>query len=139
MDANRDKYTALVAAQPSAFRVLEPMLADIVQVTPAHTIPDAIKILERTDQKITLIVCTVAFDESRLCDFLQAVKNNKRTSRIPFIGCRVLASVLSDDSMDRLKQVCRSLGAADFVDLARVEKQLAPPLLRTLVMKYLPQ
>lgn len=131
----RDKHSVLIAAQPSAFRALEPMFQGLLEIYPAHTVRDALKILE-DPQRIDLIICTVAFDESRMFDLLQLVKENERTSAIPFIGCRILVSVLTEDSIDRLAQVCKLFGAADFVDVARLEKQSASMLVRKVVMKH---
>jgi hypothetical protein len=45
------------------------MLADVADLVPAHTTAEALKILER--QRIHLIVFTIAFDESRMLEFLQ--------------------------------------------------------------------
>lgn len=62
-------HRVLIASQPGAWRVLEAMLKEVVDVVPAHTTADALSILER--ERIDLIVSTVAFDESRMIEFLQ--------------------------------------------------------------------
>jgi hypothetical protein len=48
-----------VAAQPQAWRALQTMLTDAVDLVPAYTTADAFKILER--ERIDLIVSTIAF------------------------------------------------------------------------------
>jgi hypothetical protein len=47
----------LIASQPGAWRLLEGMLKDVVELVPAHTTTDA-------------------FDESRMIEFLQSVLKN---------------------------------------------------------------
>jgi hypothetical protein len=135
----QNKPAALIASQPAALSVLEPMVQDLVEVFPANTIHQALMVLEREPQRILLIVCTIAFDDSRLFDFLQLIKTSDRTRHIPFIGCRVLASVLPDNLVNGLSQSCKFLGASDFVDIANVEKQFAVHVMRNLVIKHTQQ
>jgi hypothetical protein len=61
------KHRVLIAAQPSAWAVLKAMLGDLADLFPAHTTADAFKILER--ERIDLIVCTIAFDESQMMQY----------------------------------------------------------------------
>ena len=47
--------------------------------------------------RVDLIQTTIAFDDSRMVEFLQVVKRDARTSDIAFLCAGVLPSVLSDD------------------------------------------
>jgi CheY-like chemotaxis protein len=135
MTAAIPQHAILIAAQPVAYEILAGMLGELYELHHAHSIPDALEVLEK-HPGIALIICTVAFDESRLFDFLQQLKDRENTRDIPFIGCRVLSSVLTADSIERLAAVVKFFGAADFVDVARMERQLASTLLRDLVIKH---
>jgi CheY-like chemotaxis protein len=126
----------LIAAQPVAYEILAGMLGELFELHHARSIRDALTVLEK-HPGIALIICTVAFDESRLFDFLQQLKDGENTRDIPFIGCRVLSSVLTADSIERLVAVVKFFGAADFLDMARMERQLASMALRDLVMKHI--
>src|SRR5688572_22955678 len=130
------QHAILIAAQPVAYEILAGMLGELFELHHAHSIRDALAVLEK-HPRIGLIICTVAFDESRLFDFLQLIKDRENTRDIPFIGCRVLSSVLTADSIDRLVAVVKFFGAADFLDVARMERQLASTALRELVMKHI--
>jgi PleD family two-component response regulator len=130
------QHAILIAAQPVAYEILAGMLGELFELHRAHSIRDALTVLEK-NPRIALIICTVAFDESRLFDFLQQVKDKENTRDIPFIGCRVISSVLTADSIDRLIALVKFFGAADFLDIARMERQLASTVLRDLVMKHL--
>jgi hypothetical protein len=121
----------LVAAQPPAWRALQTMLTDVVDLMPAHTRADAFKILEH--ERVDLIVSTIAFDESRMLDFLQAVKLASSTSGIPFLCSRVLPSVIGDDVVISLGDACKECGACDFVDVARLAPDTARDMLRKAV------
>ena len=125
------EHRVLVAAQPLAWRALQTMLADVLDLVPAHTTTDAFKILER--ERVDLIVSTIAFDESRMLDFLQAVKQASSTRGIPFLCSRVLASVIRDNLVAAMAAACKESGACDFVDIARLPPDTAQDVLRSAV------
>lgn len=131
------RHRVLVATQPAALSVMQTMLRGIVDMVPAHCARDAFKVLDHEAAGIGLIVSTIAFDDSRMVGFLQAVKQNPSTSAIPFLGCRVLPGVLSDHLVANMRLVCMQFGAADLLDLARLEPDAAGTALRTAVMNCL--
>src|SRR5437867_1517933 len=95
------KHRVLIAAQPAAAVVLKEMLDEVVDSISVHSASAGIAVLDAEPGRIALIISTVAFDDSRMLDFLQVVKRNEKTSGIPFVCCRVLSSVLSGDSLGR--------------------------------------
>ena len=124
-------HRVLVAAHPQAWRVLQTMLADVVDLVPAHTTADAFKILE--GEPIDLIVSTIAFDESRMLEFLQAVKQTSSTGGIPFLCSRVLPSVVRDSLVIAMRDACIQCGAVDLVDVARLPPDTAQDVMRKAV------
>src|SRR5438105_13117609 len=108
----------LIASQPKAWQTLHTMLADVADLVRAHTTGEALKIL--LGDRIDLIVSTIAFDESRMMEFLQAVKQARSTERIPFLCSRVFVSVIRDHLVSALRDACKESGACDFVDVARL-------------------
>jgi len=128
-------HRVLVAAQPQGWRALQTMLADTVDLVPAHTTADAFKILER--ERIDLIVATIAFDESQMLEFLQAVKQTSSTRGIPFLCSRVLSSVIRDNLVPAMRDACKQCGAVDLVDIAGLSPDTAQDVMVTAVQACL--
>ena len=124
-------HRVLVAAQPDAWRLFETMLGRFVDLSAAHTIEDAFEILGR--ERIDLIVATVAFDESRMIEFLQMAKRSTSTRHIPFLCSRLLPGVLRDSLMASMRAACIQGGAVDFIDLARLPRDAAQDAIRKAV------
>lgn len=125
------KRRVLIASQPGAWRVLEAMLEEVVDLVPAHTTADALKILNR--ESIDLIVSTIAFDESRMIEFLQAVKRTASIDHVPFLCTRVLSSVLQDSFIGSMRDSCIQCGAVDLTDIAKLPPEIARDVLRQAV------
>lgn len=130
------RHRVLIAAQPAAWVVLERMLGEVADLVPAHTRAEAFQVLERDAASIDLIVCTVAFDESQMIDFLETAKRNPAISSIPFLCARVMSGVLSQDLVGRVGAVCRDCGAVDFLDVATLDGDAAQTELQAAVVKF---
>jgi CheY-like chemotaxis protein len=128
-------HWVLIAAQPPAAQVLHAMLRDIGNLIPAHTSAAALRILEH--RQIDLIVSTIAFDESRMLEFLVSVKATASVAHIPFLCSRVIAGALRDSLVGSMGDACKACGAVDFVDLARLPPDLAETTMRKAVASYL--
>ena len=68
-------------------------LGDVMDLVPVHSRADAFQALKHDPEGIDLIISTIAFDESQMVEFLQAVKRDADLSRIPFLCSRVLPGV----------------------------------------------
>ena len=121
----------LIAAQPHAAQVLQSMLRDLGSLVSAHTTADAFRVLEQ--QPVDLIVATIAFDESRMLEFLVSVKGTPSVAHIPFLCSRVLAGALRDSLVGSMGDACKACGAVDFVDVARLPPDLAGTAMRKAV------
>jgi hypothetical protein len=130
------QYRVLVASQPEAWEVMQRMLGEVAELVPVHTRTQALRVLERDAASIDLVICTVAFDDSRMIDFLQAVKRTPAMSSIPFLSMRVLRSVLSDDMIGRVGAICRDCGAVDLLDIGHLAGEAAQTALNGAVVKY---
>ena len=104
-----------------------------LDLVPAHSRADAWLVLEQEAAEIDVIISTIAFDDSRMLEFLQAVKADAEFSRIPFVCTRVLPTVLSDHLVARMRQVCKELGAVDLIDVADLPGEKANSVVRTAV------
>jgi response regulator RpfG family c-di-GMP phosphodiesterase len=128
-------HQVLIAVQPHAAQALHAMLRDIGNLIPAHTTADAFQILEH--QQIDLIISTIAFDESRMLEFLVSVKGTASVAHIPFLCSRVVAGALRDSLVGSMGAACKACGAVDFVDVARLPADLAGSTMRKAVEPYL--
>ena len=117
------RYRVLLAAQSEALKVLEPILDPFGEIIAVHTTADAFHALDRGG--IDVIVCTIAFDDSRMIDFLQAVKRTLNFGSIPFVCVRALQSVLTDQAVENCRKVSLQCGAAVFLDIAKLGKDEA--------------
>ena len=113
-------HRMLVAAQPAALSALRPLVENGTELVLVHSMEDALRALEQEPAGFQLILSTIAFDDSRMVDFLQAVKRVPALSGIPFLCSRIFSSVLSDDLVLRMGAVCKECGAADFIDIANL-------------------
>jgi CheY-like chemotaxis protein len=128
------RHRALVAAQPAAWTVLRAMLEGTIDLIPVHSRADAFQALEHDARAVDVILATIAFDDSRMVEFLQAIKRDPTTRRIPFLCMRVLPGVLSDGLVDRMRDVCKQCEAADLVDVANLPRDEAKIVLGAAVM-----
>jgi hypothetical protein len=128
-------HRVLIAAQPHAAQVLQAMLRDIGNLIPVHTTADAFLTLEH--QQVHLIVSTIAFDESRMLEFLVSVKGTASVAHIPFLCLRVVAGALRDSLVGSMGDACKACGAVDFIDVARMPPDLAQITMRKAVETYL--
>ena len=118
----------LVASQPEAWKRLRPVIEGLVDVVVAPTSTAAFQVLDQ--QRIDAIICTIAFDDSRMIDFLQVVKRTERSGAIPFICSRVLPGALGDEMVRTTAMISEQCGAATFVDIAKVDDDKARALFR---------
>lgn len=119
----KGKHRVLIAAQPSAWAVLRPMLEHLADLFPVHTTAEAFKTLER--ERIDCIVCTIAFDESRMMEFLAKVNRMFPEGQVKFLCARVLPSIVRDSLVLSIRDSCKALGAVDLVDIAHLPPERA--------------
>jgi len=111
----------LVAASPDPCAVVERILAGHA-LSCAQTIAQAEQFLH--ERIFDLIVCTVAFDESKMFDLLKLAKSRSEWQRVPFVVARVRAHILrSQTALEAAALTCRELGAATFLDIANYKRE----------------
>jgi CheY-like chemotaxis protein len=106
----------LVAASPEPSAIVARMLAghDLLF---AQTMADAEGFLHA--RAFDLIICTIAFDESKMFDLLRMVKSKPQWEGIPFLGARVRSNIVrSQNAIEAMAFTCRELGAVAFLNIA---------------------
>lgn len=126
----------LVAAQPAAWPVLRQHLEVIADLVPVHTLSEAMRLLERDPRAIDLIICTLTFSDHRMLEFLLAVRNDPRTSAIPFLVCRTIVGRLSEELVERMGVLARQFDA-EFLNFGRLPDGEAGRALAAAVRKCL--
>jgi CheY-like chemotaxis protein len=128
-------HRILIAAQPHAAQMLQAMLRDFGDLILVHTSAEALRALEH--QQIDLIVSTIAFDESRMLEFLVSVKGTAGMAHVPFLCLRVVAGALRDSLVGSMGAACKACGAVGFIDVARLPPDVAQTTVRKAVETYL--
>jgi CheY-like chemotaxis protein len=106
----------LVAASPEPRGIVERILAGH-ELACAETMEQAEQLLH--GQRFDLIMCTIAFDDSRMFDLLKLAKSKAEWQAIPFVGARVRPQVLrTAAALKAAALTCQELGAAAFLDIA---------------------
>jgi hypothetical protein len=108
------------------------MLDGVIDLVPAHTRTDAFRVLEG-DAGFNLVITTIAFDDSQMVEFVQAINGNPRWDKLPVLCARVLPGALSDYLVGSMREVCKQCGAVDLVDVARLPADEAQRVLRAAV------
>ena len=107
------KQTALAACPPFAYPTLERALGADFELIPVTTMADAVGVLER-NRDLSVVICGVYFDESRMHDLLRCVRS--RFPKLPFVCVRILSTELPRVARDAIELAARTLGAAAFID-----------------------
>lgn len=124
---------ALIAARPHGRALLRGMLQDSFDIVEADTTADAFRILQAEPRSVDLIVATLAFDESRMIEFLQAVKKKRKLREIPFYCCRIVQGIVTDDLVGKMSAVCKECGAEDFADVAKLRPEAAAKAMKAML------
>jgi hypothetical protein len=114
------KPRVLLAARPLAREPFRQALGADVEMIEAETLEQVVAELS-TGEPPNLICCTVYFDESRMFDLVQWVR--QRFADIPIVCARALPKDLAKISMQALKIASEAMGAAAFVDLPALAEQ----------------
>jgi CheY-like chemotaxis protein len=130
--SSKRRRRALIASRPKGRQLFREMLGDSFDIVPVLTIDEALEALE-SEPRMDLILATLAFDESRMIELLQAVKRDRKLRDIPFFCCRVVKGVVTDELMAKMAAVCKAGGAEDFVDVAKLPRREAAKALKKML------
>jgi DNA-binding NtrC family response regulator len=109
----------MVAASAEPRAIVERILEGH-QLVFAETMAQAEQLLG--ESTLDLIICTIAFDDSKMFDLLRLAKSRSEWQQIPFICARVRPHILrSPTALRTAAFTCAALGAAGFLDIADYE------------------
>jgi hypothetical protein len=114
------KPCVLLAARPVACAAVRQALGDDAEIVDAHTMDAALEHLQGS-AKISLVVCTVYFDDSRMFDLLRWAR--AQCAHIPFVCARIFPKDITRISIEGVSIAVTSLGAAGFIDVPALEAE----------------
>jgi response regulator RpfG family c-di-GMP phosphodiesterase len=134
------KPRVLVAGTELAIETCRRILDDEVELLAARSVEEA---LERVDASVDLIISSVRFDESRMFDFLEALRARRPRCSAAVLCCRMVRRPLSATMYRSIETAALALGVKAFLDMdneirERGEAQ-AERRLRELVYAHLPR
>ena len=114
------KPRVLIAGTPRAIGIIEQSLGGAVELVRASAGAEALACCR---ESIALVVTHVSFDESRMLDFVQALRAQAPERAVPVICLRLL-SPLSPRMREAIVEALEVLGATRFIDLYEMRERL---------------
>ena len=114
------KPRVLVAGTPKAIGIVREALGGAVEVVAASTIAEAVR---RCTEEIAIVVTHVTFDESRMLDFLDALRVARPNDRPPVL-CLRLFGPMSEAMRRATAEALEVLGITKFIDLYEMRERL---------------
>jgi hypothetical protein len=104
----------LAAMRQEGVVAVERALGRYVDIVPAHSYAEAVARLE-AGGNISLILCGMYFDETRMFDLLRYAK--QKCPATPVVSCRIGQSEVPQVTLEAVAIAAKSMGAVEFVDL----------------------
>ena len=133
-----DARRVLVAGTREAVESAQAALRGEFELLTAYSVAEA---LERMKSGVELVLCNVRFDDSRMFDFLGALKANPPDRVLPVVCYRVMRTRMSVGARRGIELALEALGVSMFLDLYELEQQhgaeTAQEALRSAVTRFL--
>ena len=125
----------LVAGTSHTIEAVAEAVGDAGEILPARSVEEA---LLRLHEHVEIVVCDVRFDDSRMFDFLQKLKERPPDPECRVVCVRTSGARLSPNLRKAIAQALEALGVEVFVDLQEVAldrgKEAARETLRRIVL-----
>ena len=126
----------LVAGTLDAIEAVTDVLQNDAELVTARSVPEA---LELFDPQIDVVVCNVRFDESRMFDFLLALRQEPGGERVRVVSFRIAGAELSTRMASSIRNALGALGVDTFVDVphltAQYDRSTALETLRQVILQ----
>ena len=124
----------LAAMRQEGAVAVERALGRYAEVVPAYTFDDAVRRLQ--SHEISLVLCGIYFDQTRMFDLLRFVKAKHPGLR--FVCCRIGQSEVPEVTLEAVGIAAKSMGAEEFVDMPLLRPDpAADQEFRSLVLRHL--
>jgi hypothetical protein len=126
----------LIAGTSDAIDALSGVLQNDAELVAAHSVRDALDLFDPT---IDVVVCNVRFDESRMFDFLLALRQKPGGEKVRVVSFRIEGTELSPRMRSSIRSALEALGVDTFVDVPSLslqfDRQVALETLRQVVLQ----
>jgi hypothetical protein len=126
----------LVAGTFDAIDALTGVLHNDAELVTARSVQDALDLFEPT---IDVVVCNVRFDESRMFDFLLALRQKRGGDKVRVVSFRIEGAELSPRMRSSIRSALEALGVETFVDVpslaVQFDRQVALETLRQVILQ----
>lgn len=137
MRSGASAQRVLIAGTEEAVRLLTDVLAGDLEIVCARSVREALQRLT-THGPFHYVVCNVSFDESRMFDFLQALRAAELQPPPRVVCVHAKPSALSPRARPAIEAALEALGVhalVDFAELVAVRGELAArQILRTTIL-----
>jgi CheY-like chemotaxis protein len=128
----------LIAGTRDAIEALSEVLHHDAELVSARSVREA---LDLFDARVDMVVCNVRFDESRMFDFLLALRQKPGGANVRVVSFRIAGAELSQRMRASIKAALEALGVQTFVDVPQLEpiygRQVALETLRQVILQAL--
>jgi CheY-like chemotaxis protein len=125
----------LIAGTRDAIEALSEVLHHDAELVSAR------EALDLFDARVDMVVCNVRFDESRMFDFLLALRQKPGGANVRVVSFRIAGAELSQRMRASIKAALEALGVRTFVDVPQLEpiygRQVALETLRQVILQAL--
>jgi response regulator RpfG family c-di-GMP phosphodiesterase len=126
----------LVAGTQDAIEMVSEVLRDHADVVAARSMPEALRLLG--EARFDSVACNVRFDESRMLEFLQLMREMPAARELRVICFRAVGADLSRSTRNAIAAALDALGVGTFLDLPRMRSEygegVASEILRQLIL-----
>src|ERR1041385_4494930 len=118
--AGRKRLRILVAGTSDATHSLERTLRDDADIVPARSVSEALSAFE---PGIDLVCCNVRFDESRMFDFLLALRQRPGGAKVRVVSFRISGAELAPRMRTSIRAALEALQVETFIDIPQLTDQ----------------
>jgi hypothetical protein len=118
--AGRKRLHILVAGTSDAIDELTRMLSDDADIVPARSVSEA---LLSFHPGIDVVCCNVRFDESRMFDFLLALRQRPGGAKVRVVSFRITGAELAPRMRTSIRSALEALGVETFIDIPQLTEQ----------------
>ncbi|MGQ0655635.1 MAG: hypothetical protein ACT4P4_25815 [Betaproteobacteria bacterium] len=126
----------LLAGTSDAIEALSGVLQNDAELVTARSVREA---LELFDPRIDVVVCNVRFDESRMFDFLLALRQKPGGEKVRVVSFRIEGAELSPRMRSSIRSALEALGVDTFVDVPSLaqqfDRQIALETLKQIILQ----
>jgi hypothetical protein len=118
--AARKRLRILVAGTSDAIDALTRMLSDDADIVAARSVSEALLAFH---PGIDVVCCNVRFDESRMFDFLLALRQRPGGAKVRVVSCRLTGAELAPRMRTSIRSALEALGVETFIDIPQLTEQ----------------